>query len=146
MGVEILPLLPALISCLIVGLDDINEESAKNVEILLMTIEKTFSTRFFYTYFWLSILRTPKTRGPGMKFLRKNIPFNLENAKASDVSVTNYEYFSGNHEIENKPLTVSTLGEKRTITVEELLYHYYPRKSSLVLLSIVNCIIKRLRR
>ena len=79
----------------------------------------------------------------GLKYLNKIIPSNLQNAKASNIHVTNFEYYTGNHIMPQMKFVVSKLSDNRPITVEELIFHYYPRKSTLVLLSIVNCRISR---
>lgn len=67
------------------GIDDQNEIMAKKVERVLQKTETIVGTRMFYGAVWLVLLRSPRARIGGLKFIEKHIPRSLEAAQSIKV-------------------------------------------------------------
>lgn len=60
--------------CMLPGIDDQNELMAKKVERVLQKTETIVGTRMFYGAIWLTLLRSPRARMGGLKYIEKHIP------------------------------------------------------------------------
>lgn len=71
MGVEMIPMLTGLITALLPGFEEQDEVIQRKVSQMFDEIKNNVGTRFFIGSIWLSILRNPKVRQPGIKYLTK---------------------------------------------------------------------------
>ncbi|KAL4472004.1 hypothetical protein ABPG72_018506 [Tetrahymena utriculariae] len=69
--VQLIPCLPGLIACVLPGLED-NDESVQRKTIrLLDTIQEGVGQKYFFAALWMNILRIPRIRIGGFKYLNK---------------------------------------------------------------------------
>lgn len=71
---ELLISLSGFMVCLLPGVDDQNEYMSKTVERILRMAEEIVGTRIFFGTVWQTILKSPRTRMGGLKFIQRHIP------------------------------------------------------------------------
>lgn len=71
LGQQLTPLIGGLISSIIVGMEDTNEEQMKKVLNSLDSACECVGTRSFYGAIWMCIVRSSRTRAGAFKFLMK---------------------------------------------------------------------------
>jgi hypothetical protein len=69
--------LSGFIVCMLPAFEDQNSQILKRVERIFKRTEEIVGTSTFFGAIWMSMLRTPRTRLAGIKFLEKNIPKSL---------------------------------------------------------------------
>ncbi|KAL4450958.1 hypothetical protein ABPG74_021280 [Tetrahymena malaccensis] len=90
--VQLIPCLPGLIACVLPGLED-NDESVQRQTIrLLDTIQEGVGQKYFFAALWMNILRVPRIRIGGFKYLNKKTkPFKQTEAEQTDYEFQNFE-------------------------------------------------------
>ena len=79
--------------CMLPGLDDQSETICKRVERIMLKTEKIVGTRTLYGTLWLTLLRSPRTRMGGLKFISKHIPKHPEAAKETKIYIITKKIF-----------------------------------------------------
>ncbi|EAR92823.2 dopey, amine-terminal domain protein (macronuclear) [Tetrahymena thermophila SB210] len=90
--VQLIPCLPGLIACVLPGLED-NDESVQRQTIkLLDTVQEGVGQKYFFAALWMTILRIPRIRIGGFKYLNKKTkPFKQIEAEQIDYEFQNFE-------------------------------------------------------
>lgn len=140
LGSEILSCLNGLLSILLLGLDDQNEDALKGIDEILQGLERKIGTRMFYGTIWLAILRTSKIRYPALKFLIKSIPSTAEEFPLKRLYKNEDAYKVSNIESYTGELKIVNTDSEKPISEEELLYYFYPQKESLVVNAVIQCL------
>ena len=77
--------LSGFLVCILPGIDDQNEQTARRVERILVKTEEIVGTRIFYGSIWMALLRSPRTRMGGLKFIERKIPKTIDQAKTTRI-------------------------------------------------------------
>lgn len=77
-GPELIPMLPGLITSLLPGLDEQDESLQKMVIRTFQGLTSSVGQKFFIGHIWLSILKNPKVRGAGIKYLSREMKARLQ--------------------------------------------------------------------
>lgn len=75
---QLIPCLPALIACVIPGIEVTNEDVQRMTTKLLDSLQEGVGKKYFYSAIWMDILRVPRIRSACFKYLsKKTKPFKL---------------------------------------------------------------------
>lgn len=91
-GPELIPLLQGLVTSILPGLDEQDENLQKMVMRFLNNIKAAVGQKFLVDCVWLAILKSPKVRISGIKYLNKEMK-NRVALEAGENSSENYEKF-----------------------------------------------------
>ena len=139
MGSEILPIINGLVPCLLVGLEDQNDEAKKQVEELIAGLGSKVGTRNLFGAIWLAIFRSGKVREASLKYINRTIPTKPEGFNMQKIFLQTSEFLVSNCD-ELEMGDVVCVEEDRDITLEELIFHFYPKKDTLVLNGLISCL------
>ena len=131
--------------CMLPGLDDQSEAICKRVERIMLKTESIVGTRTFYGTLWLTLLRSPRTRMGGLKYISKLIPKNPEAAQETKIYSINKKIFMTDRRIimksaSNEPVRLDEIERLKRMSLEDYDYFYYPQKGKLVINSLIECI------
>jgi hypothetical protein len=77
---ELVLAFPGFLVCMLPALDEQNSELLKQIESILLKAEEIIGTSKFFGEIWKTIIRTPRARLAGFKYLDRRIPKDLETA------------------------------------------------------------------
>ena len=73
MGVELIPMLPGLVTSLLPGLEEQDESLQRKVLKVLDGIKQSVGQSFIIGAVWIAVLKTPKVRMAALKYLNKEL-------------------------------------------------------------------------
>lgn len=78
---ELVLCLPGFLVCMLPALEEQNSEQLKKIEEVLAETEKIVGTSKFFGEIWKTIIRSPRCRLSGIKYLDRKIPKDIDTAK-----------------------------------------------------------------
>ena len=77
---ELILCLPGFLVCMLPALEEQNSDQLKRIEDVLTETERIVGTSKFFGEIWKTIIRSPKCRLAGMKYLDRKIPKDVQTA------------------------------------------------------------------
>lgn len=85
-------------------------------------------------------MRTSKIRFPALRYIIKSIPCTTEGFQVKRLYINQDPYKVSNVEPDMNELRIQNIDSDKSISDEELLYNFYPQKSSLVVNALILCL------